>query len=108
MGGERLRRSSSSVRQLNDSRSGRQYEVKDTTGTKGTYSCDMMLLLEPVTVGGVVSCVAVRQLSHCVDEDGGFTVYCEYQRRMALYSLVLKKDTPLCNIVEVNLICRES
>lgn len=94
---------SGEVWQLNDSQAGRQYEVNDSNGTEGTYTCDMLLLLESVTIGGAVPCVAVRQLSHSVGEDGGFTVYCEYRRRMALYSLVSKKDTPLCNIVEVNL-----
>ncbi|KAL6800557.1 hypothetical protein J3E68DRAFT_398559 [Trichoderma sp. SZMC 28012] len=94
---------SGEIWQLNDSQAGRQYEVNDTTSTEGTYICDMLLLLESVTTGGAAPCVAVQQLGHSIDDDGGFTVQCEYQRRMALYSLVSKKNTPPCKIVKVNL-----
>ncbi|KAK5993887.1 hypothetical protein PT974_07324 [Cladobotryum mycophilum] len=79
------------------------YEVTTITDTKGSYTCDMLLLLEPLPFGGAAPCVAVKKTGQSKEEDGRFTVYCDYERRMIINSVVSKQNTPAYEMVEASL-----
>ncbi|KAL8346354.1 hypothetical protein RB598_000317 [Gaeumannomyces tritici] len=71
---------------LKDVKSGRLYRVTDPLKGKRSYTCDMLLLNQSLSVGGNGLCVAVllNRGATSVRADNSFTAYCEYQRRLLI------------------------
>lgn len=79
---------------LKDQKANRVYEVRDLSSGTGSYTCDMLLLLERIPAGNASSCVGVlRNLGLTrVEKGGSYTAYCEYQRRLVISDEVVFKD----------------
>lgn len=72
----------------------RLYEVRDVFSEAGSYTCDMLLLIESIPAGNASACAAVLTdpVAPKAEANGSFTVHCEYKRRLAISNEVVFKD----------------
>jgi hypothetical protein len=73
----------------------RFYKVGDPSPGPGSYTCDMLLSLGRTPRGSVGNCVAVLRdpESHKPEDNGTFTVRCEYKRRLIISDEVMSSNT---------------
>ncbi|EWG42522.1 hypothetical protein FVEG_04301 [Fusarium verticillioides 7600] len=61
------------------------FEVRDISNSEQEYECDMLLTCEPLQRGSAAPSISVLRTAMPVrHEDGSFTVYCEYKKRIVL------------------------
>ncbi|KAI1099363.1 hypothetical protein F4804DRAFT_322111 [Jackrogersella minutella] len=92
-------------RRLKNEKTNRFYEVmRGVVPSTGSFTCDMLLMLESIPAGNASPCVAVlRSPEHPeVGVDGTFTVKCEYKRRLVI-SDGLRDTGPAIDVISVYL-----
>lgn len=85
-------------------KSGRLYRVSDLSKGRCSYTCDMLLLNDNLSVGAAGPCVAVLRHNGLMlkGAGGSFTVYCEYQRRLVISEDVERRDAAGDTLLLVN------